>query len=122
MAIVYISCPISVNQNILDNCIQLVEKTIKDVSTSGTVGYWAKGSPYDSDTFNNYVDFCDAFVIILPSLSWKCHYNTMSAGIRKEYTRAVNKGKKIFLYYVPLNNVPNIYSTKIYNDIQIEGV
>jgi len=69
------------------------------------VNYWRRGTPYSDDG----VKFCDIFVIILPTMQFKCNVSQLPAGTRKELKLAYNNSKDIYIGYRTADQVYRVY-------------
>lgn len=104
---VYISCPMTVGQGILDKVVRLVK------DTKAIPLYWVKGSPYSEEDFNLCIECIDAFIVILPGVAWKSDVNKMTSGSRKELIKAYINKIPIFLAYENRDLEMGIYATEI---------
>lgn len=74
----------------------------------------------DTRYYDNHLKEADYFGIILPGQSWKGHISDLPVGCYKEYLKAKELGKRIFLIYKSSNGW-YIYDTEFSNVI-IEGI
>lgn len=104
---VYISCPMTVSQTVLDEVINLVRK-------HAIPQWWTKGTAYNEKAYTEAIrKYYDAIVVILPAMQWSCNYNQMTSGSRKELCIAIQAKKPIYLAYKTSTGVLGIYSTNI---------
>jgi hypothetical protein len=101
---IYISCPIS----------EPVE-TLKDIATA-LIGrgyqtrYWNRTERYD----NTWILGCEAMVIVLPMMSFKCPISSLPMGVRRELDVAMSLEKRILLAYKPnTSTLPTFYDIKV---------
>ena len=109
---IYISCPISVDEDVLDEFCDLVD------SIYGLTSYhWERGSRYDQRMF----DTSDAYLFILPNNKFKASYHDLPIGLKRELGVAYDTGKPIFVGYITKFGEYSIYSAKT-NGCDIEGI
>jgi hypothetical protein len=109
---VYISCPISVSESILDRFAKTVETTPK-VSAR----YWTRGTRYDQKFF----DTSNAYLFILPHNKFECENGELPIGLKRELVEAYESGKKIYVGYIAKDGGYNIYSAHT-NGRSIRGI
>jgi len=109
---IYISCPIAVDEEVLDEFAELVD------SIDGLTSYhWERGTRYDQRMF----DTSDAYLFILPYNKFKASYHELPIGLKRELGVAYGTGKKIFVGYITKSGEFAIYSAKT-NGNDIEGI
>jgi len=102
---VYVSCPMTVSQTVLD-------KTMKHLENLGVAARaWERGTPYKEE---DSIKYCDVFIILLPENKFGTELYKITSGTRKELLLAFSLGKEIYLSYIPLQSLsPSIYSTNL---------
>lgn len=89
---VYVSCPMSVGQDILDKVISVVDNSLLP---GWETKVWKRGTIYNSDL----PDKAEAIVVILPRNMWGMFLKDISQGTRTEIQNAWEKDKPIYLAY-----------------------
>lgn len=109
---IYISCPISVDEDVLDRFAEVVE------DIDGLSEYhWERGMRYDQRMF----DTSDAYLFILPYNKFKATNDELPIGLKRELQSAHQTGKKIFVGYITKSADFAIYSART-NGRDIEGI
>lgn len=109
---IYISCPIAVDEDVLDEFADLVD------SIDGLTSYhWERGTRYDQRMF----DTSDAYLFILPYNKFKASYHELPIGLKRELGAAYDTGKQIFVGYITKSGEFAIYSART-NGNDIEGI
>lgn len=98
----YVSCPIAIPQWQLD----LVIKRLRD--SNNAVLAWNRTTSYGKRE-KEAIQYCDAFVLILPEFAWQYTIETLPKGCKSELFNAVNYGRNIYIAYVNSNKYLNIY-------------
>lgn len=101
MRSIYISCPISISQNYLD---QIYHK-LNDFGSLINPYYWERDSKYDKDN----IKVCDAIVIVHPNNAFKYDINSLPVGIQKEINKALDLDKKVFGVYRNISGESHFY-------------
>lgn len=109
---VYISCPISVSQGVLDK----FSYTLGEISNV-LPRFWVRGSNYEQGLFNN----SDAYLFILPNNRFECVSGELPIGLKRELKEAYDSGKKIYVGYIAKDGTYNIYSAST-NGRDIKGI
>src|SRR5688572_22834200 len=114
----YVSCPMTVSQQTLDKVIAVVSKHAYAI-------HWVKGSDYDEKAMKKIITDADAFILILPEVSWMCKYSSMTSGSRKEFLHAVDANVPVFIAYRSSEGM-GIYATEIkkngVNILSVSGI
>jgi hypothetical protein len=110
MPSVYISCPISVKEDILDQVYDFIEDELEVCAYC-----WDKDSSYGSYEEDTIRD-CYGFVLIPPNNEFQLHISKLPSGCRKELNLAIASGSEIFLAYKAKEGL-HIYPTTIVGDI-----
>jgi len=109
---IYISCPIAVDEEVLDEFADLVD------SIDGLTSYhWERGTRYDQKMF----DTSDAYLFILPYNKFKAGNSELPIGLKRELDAAHKTGKKIFVGYITKSGEFAIYLASS-NGYYIEGI
>lgn len=112
----YISCPLSIPQWQLD----LVQKRLRDAGN--TAVFWERGTTY-GEKEKGWIDYCDAFVIVLPEFAWQYVRRDLPIGCKKELDQAIVKGKPIYVAYRgQTNNALAVYQADISVNAHIRGI
>jgi hypothetical protein len=114
MSSVYISCPISVKEEFLDQVYKFIGNELEV-----DANLWERGSSYgiyEEDVIND----CDGFVLIPPNNEFRLHISKLPSGCRKELNLAIESGSEIFLAYKAKEGL-HIYPVTIIGDI-LSGV
>lgn len=109
---VYISCPISVSQGVLDK-FSFTLGEIPDVLPR----FWVRGSKYEQSLFDN----SDAYLFILPNNRFECMSGELPIGLKSELKEAYDSGKKIYIGYIAKDGTYNTYSAST-NGRDIKGI
>lgn len=110
---VYISCPISVPENVLNKFYnELYRITYIDPY------YWERGTTYDPQM----IVHADAVVFILPDTGFVANYFELPPGVRKELRYAYVNNKKIFLGYITRNGDYQFYEASVDENVSIRGI
>lgn len=107
---VYISCPISVDQSILDSFYD----ELYEIDNINPI-YWERGGTYDP----SMLEEAHACVFILPDNKFSAIGYELPAGVKKELARAYALGKRIYVGYI--GKKAQVYSA-ITNGVDIKGV
>jgi hypothetical protein len=108
----YISCPIAVNELVLDKFADTVELIPNVVARK-----WERGSRYDQ----RYFDTSDAYLFILPGNKFECVSGELPIGLKRELESAYDSDKKIYVGYIAKDGSYNIYSADT-NGRNIKGI
>lgn len=112
----YISCPMSIPQWQLD----LVQKRLRDAGN--TAVFWQRGTTY-GDKEKDWIDTCDAFVIVLPEFAWQYVRTSLPKGCKAELEQAVAKGKPVYVAYRGVsNNAVAVYRTDVSLNGYVKGI
>lgn len=98
---IYISAPITVDWN---DVLKVVYR-VNSGGFSTNITFFERNSQYSPTLVNN----CDIFVFMTPNNTWKFNINTLPSGVRKEYDKAVELGKTIFMAYKVTDGMYNLY-------------
>lgn len=107
MKTAYISCPMTVDQTVLDEVITLVSN--EHVSPR----WWSKGTKYDESVYTAIIKSSDAFIVILPEMAWSCKGDKMTSGSRKELAKAIHFKKPVYVAYKNRNDGLGIYASQV---------
>lgn len=102
----YISCPMTVAQEAIDEAGKLAHQSHVDFL------HWVRGTSYDEEYYKKTIASMDAFIIILPNIAWSCEFDKMTSGSRRELSHAYNSGVPIYLYYKSSQG-PGLYATNL---------
>lgn len=102
---VYVSCPMSVRQDILDKVISVVDNSLLP---GWETKAWKRGTIYNSDL----PDKAEAIVVILPRNMWGMFLKDISQGTRTEIQNAWEKDKPIYLAYKAADGEYRIYNVE----------
>lgn len=110
---IYISCPIVVDEQILNRFASMV---------NGMVGlkeyHWGRRSNrYSEEKFYE----SDAYLFILPHNKFKASNDELPIGLKRELKTAHETGKRIFVGYITKSGDLSIYSART-NGRDIEGI
>jgi hypothetical protein len=109
---IYISCPITVDEDVLDEFVELVD------GIEGLTSYhWERGTIYSQRMF----DTSDAYLFILPNNRFEANNTQLPIGLKKELEAAYKTGKKIFVGYQTKSGEKAIYSATT-NGFHIGGI
>jgi len=109
---IYISCPIAVDEDVLDEFSELVN------GIEGLTSYhWERGTRYDQRMF----DTSDAYLFILPNNRFEANNTQLPIGLKRELEAAYKTGKKIFVGYQTKSGEKAIYSATT-NGFHIGGI
>lgn len=115
----YLSCPMNVDSSTLMSFVKLGASCLYNPANAH---YWVRGTPYNTTEYTSMIINVDAFLIILPSNSFKHPLINLPSGTRSELNKAIAANKPLYLCYISKDG-PKIYSASISDDGKmIEGV
>lgn len=109
---IYISCPISVNEGVLETFSDIIDQEPQFESL-----YWFRGERYN----NELILKAHGVLFILPRVQFDYNISSLPAGVKAELEIAINNNKPIFIGYITKNGEANIYNVSIVGNT-IKGV
>jgi hypothetical protein len=101
---IYISCPISVDEDILGVFHGVIDDHVNFAAES-----WDRRSKYS----NKDLLRSDGVLFILPRVQFDCNITSLPTGVKSELDLAIKNNKPIFIGYITRIGVANIYNAKI---------
>lgn len=90
---IYLSCPVSNDIGLLNQIVNDLDKVSQKYNVS--LNFWKRTSYYNLE----WISRCDIFVISLPNNKFRFNVKDLPIGCWKEYKKALELGKKIFVAY-----------------------
>lgn len=109
----YISCPVSIPRCDLKSFVSHIA-----AEYNCEVKAWDRDGRYsDHDLVT-----CNAFLIVLPEVSWKYSMDSLPSGCKKELQKAMDLDIPVYLVYKVSTGDIKVYQNRIYNNSIIEGI
>jgi hypothetical protein len=100
--------------------LDLVQKRLQDAGNAAV--FWERGTTY-GDKEKNWINTCDAFVIVLPEFAWQYVRTSLPKGCKTELEQAVFQNKSIYIAYrTQTNNSLAVYKADLSVNAHIRGV
>jgi hypothetical protein len=101
---IYISCPISVDEEVLETFSDII-----DDETNFLSAYWIRSTKYN----NQLLLKADGVLFILPRVQFDCNISSLPTGVKTELDLAIKNNKPIFIGYITINGEARIYNARI---------
>ena len=114
---IYISCPISVPESVLQHYILIAQRA----APLHCITWWQRGTKYDTEEYKRIISTCDAFAVILPDNAFQMNLSNIPSGTYSEIAFASGVRKDIFIGYTSKEGV-RIYAAQVTKHNTIEGI